>query len=338
MAKITGEKLRDYLHGKVGGLTLEEFGSWYGRTGVADQDLEREIEDFWDHSLHTASADRDEIASSFDALVAGIVETAPDAAPPKTVKRLLRLTASVAAILSVPLIAATVLLTAEVFRSRDVRMMEVYTQYGEIRQLTLPDGSEVWMNSGTQLPYPESFGRERRIMVRGEVFMDVTPDSRKPFVVDARNFTVTVCGTRFNLRSYSEEPASEASLIEGSISLQLKNDPAAKEIVMSPGERVSVDHAGGAISVETFNTENYSSWKDRQYSFRHKTLGEITAEMERIFDVRIVIVDRELESELYLVNFRRGIGLDEMLDALNVGKTLKINREGDFVEIFKNRP
>lgn len=102
--------------------------------------------------------------------------------------------------------------------------VEVYAPYGQTRCITLPDGSRVWLNSGTYVFYPDRFDRERQLFVSGEVYMDVTKDPERPFRVDTRNVSIRVLGTRFNLRSYNEDKYVETSLVEGSVALGLKRD------------------------------------------------------------------------------------------------------------------
>lgn len=88
----------------------------------------------------------------------------------------------------------------------------------------MPDQSKVWLNSGTHIIYPEWFTQVRQIFVSGETFLEVTKDPERPFIVDTKDLSIKVHGTRFNVRSYTEDKGTEATLLEGSISLLVKGD------------------------------------------------------------------------------------------------------------------
>lgn len=222
-------------------------------------------------------------------------------------------------------------------RSRSSRSGSRSTRpYGQTRCITLPDGSRVWLNSGTYVFYPDRFDRERQLFVSGEVYMDVTKDPERPFRVDTRNVSIRVLGTRFNLRSYNEDKYVETSLVEGSVALGLKRDGGAT-ILMRPGDKILVDNATNAVVRERFDCAHYISWRDGFHVFRHKTLGEIARDLERMFDVQIVIRDTSLLGEEYFATFASGWEIDELLDALNIHHTLRIRRDGRIIEIERAR-
>ena len=215
--------------------------------------------------------------------------------------------------------------------------VEVYAPHGQTREITLPDGSRIWLNAGTYLFYPERFDRERRLFVSGEIYLDVKKDPERPFRVDTKNVDIRVLGTRFNLRSYNGDKYVEASLLEGSISLALKKDGDGTRFLMKPGDRLLVDNGTSEIVHERFDHTHYASWRDGYHAFRHMTLGEIARDLERIFDVQIVIRDASLLDETYFATFASGWELDELLDALNIHHTLRIRRDGSIIEIERAR-
>ena len=194
----------------------------------------------------------------------------------------------------------------------------------------------MWLNSGTYVFYPDRFDRERRLFVSGEAYMDVTKDPDRPFRVDTRNVSIRVLGTRFNVRSYTGDKYVETSLLEGSVSLELKRE-SGTAILMRPGDKILVDNATDAVVHERFDCAHYSSWRDGFHTFRHKSLGEIARDLERIFDVQIVIRDASLPDEEYFATFASGWEIDELLDALNIRHTLRIRRDGRIIEIERAR-
>ena len=106
---------------------------------------------------------------------------------------------------------------------------------------------------------------------------------------------------------------------------------------MRPGDKILVDNATNAVVRERFDCAHYNSWRDGFHVFRHKTLGEIARDLERMFDVQIVIRDTSLLGEEYFATFASGWEIDELLDALNIHHTLHIRRDGRIIEIERAR-
>jgi ferric-dicitrate binding protein FerR (iron transport regulator) len=140
-------------------------------------------------------------------------------------------------------------------------------------------------------------------------------------------------GTRFNVRSYTEDKGTEATLLEGSISLLVKGDLNQHDIFLVPGEKAILDKK--QVKLEKFDVDGYQSWRNGQYTFRDKTLQEIITELQRLFNVQIVIRDKALLKEIFFVTFAQGLSLDEMLEALNIDNELCIKRDQDIIEISR---
>ena len=89
------------------------------------------------------------------------------------------------------------------------------------------------------------------------------------------------------------------------------------------------------VKLEKFDVDGYQSWRNGQYTFRDKTLQEIITELQRLFNVQIVIRDKALLKEIFFVTFAQGLSLDEMLEALNIDNELCIKRDQDIIEISR---
>ena len=99
------------------------------------------------------------------------------------------------------------------------RISSIVTKNGNRTKVVLPDGSQVWLNAGSKLDYDHStFNKElREVSLSGEAYFDVTKNHEKSFIIHTKNMDIKVLGTVFNVRTYSDEKISEASLINGSI-------------------------------------------------------------------------------------------------------------------------
>lgn len=240
---------------------------------------------------------------------------------------------AVAASIAVPLLFISVYLVSTLRDTEHyANYIQVYVPKGKTETVVLPDSSVVHMNSDTYLMYPEKFGKRRKIFLNGEAYLDVTKDARKEFVVSAKSIDIVVHGTSFNVRSYGDESYTETRLYEGSVSVCF----AGKNILLEPGQQVTVDNYTLESSVERFDVSNSMTWKDGSFIFRNKGLDEITSYLEKIFNVRILICDADLLSKKYFVAFSSDLALEEMLAALNFKSEMYITKtEEGVIELHR---
>ena len=124
--------------------------------------------------------------------------------------------------------------------------------------MTLPDGTRLYVNSGSEVEIPSVYDAEKReIRMRGEVYLEVVKDAERPFHVRADDFDVRVFGTSFNVSAYPEDGVSSVVLVEGSVSVS----SAGRTMFMEPGQKMDI--AGGKMAVTDVETIEYTSWKDR---------------------------------------------------------------------------
>src|SRR6188768_3387467 len=117
----------------------------------------------------------------------------------------------------------------------------IVTKNGNRTKIVLPDGSQVWLNAGSNLDYNNSvFNKDlREVTLNGEAYFDVTKNAEKPFIIHTKKMDVKVIGTAFNVRSYNDERTAEASLIRGSIEVTLK-DGKTQKLILIPNQKISV--------------------------------------------------------------------------------------------------
>ena len=113
---------------------------------------------------------------------------------------------------------------------------------GRRSMIVLADNSKMWINSGSKVIYPRAFkGDRREIFVEGEVYLKVSRDESKPFIVNTSAFDVEVLGTSFNVSAYKGDAHASVVLVEGAVDVK---DAADKHVLMQPNERVQLDEAG----------------------------------------------------------------------------------------------
>lgn len=188
-------------------------------------------------------------------------------------------------------------------KSLPVRQLEVTTAYGVCTKVVLPDSSEVWLNSGSKLIYPERFtNEERKVSLEGEAYFKVTSDVNNRFDVQTSDgLTVSAYGTEFNVNAYVEEPVVKATLAEGNIRITQSHSSKSKDIV--PGEQVVYSREAKDMEVRKVNLLVETGWKDGKMVFRRTPLDEIAQKLSRHFNVDIELRDPELYKYTYSATF-----------------------------------
>lgn len=167
----------------------------------------------------------------------------------------------------------------------------VETKCGEVQLLVLPDGTQVHLSAMSRLVYPESFtADERRIELEGEAFFDVT-SSDIPFIVSTRTMEIEVLGTVFNVSAYTGESAN-AVLVEGSVKV---SGAESSGCLLSPGQKATILEETGDITVESVETDIYTSWTHGRIQFRDERLEDIMKEMSRWYDFKVEYEDEYIK-------------------------------------------
>lgn len=150
--------------------------------------------------------------------------------------------------------------------------------------LTLVDGTKVYLNSDSELRYPTTFdGDVREVFLKGEAYFEVTKNS-KPFIVNVDNVDIKVYGTKFNIRSYSSEIV-ETVLLEGSIGVVM----GAKEVKLTPNDYFKLDTNNGQSEKKKIDATLYSSWVNGYISYDCTQLKTVLENIERAYDVVLTI-------------------------------------------------
>lgn len=174
-----------------------------------------------------------------------------------------------------------------------VQYAEMEVQYGQTGHLYLFDGTEVWLNSGSKLKYPNQFNAQSRdVQLEGEAYFKVTHNAQLPFKVKTKAMEVEVLGTSFNVSAYNDETRVDVVLEEGKVKLNQLNGT---EIgLLKPGEQASLDTKSHQLSISEVNTKLYTNWKDGRLEFKGEALGEVALKLERWYNVSIQIEDPAL--------------------------------------------
>ena len=158
--------------------------------------------------------------------------------------------------------------------------------------LTLVDGTQIWANSGTRLVYPSAFTTNKReIFVDGEIYIEVKPDNKRPFIVQTDDMNVQVLGTRFNLQAYHADEQKRVVLQSGSV--KISSCSSKDEILLKPAEMYEATEAGSIV--KPVNVNNYISWVDGIYICESERLDFILTRLSRYYGEKIVVDKRAAE-------------------------------------------
>lgn len=206
-------------------------------------------------------------------------------------------------------------------------MIEYTAKTGEVKELTLPDGSKVWLNSESTLILPEQFkGNNRNVFLVGEAFFKVEKNPKKPFLVNTSVMTVKVLGTSFSVSNYQNDPEVRTNLVEGKVEL-LNKVAKGNDIVMKPSEEVVFTKANGAISIDEKSEALVAPWRQGRFRFYNTDLLSVAHQLERKFDCEFVFVDDEAETLRFTADFENE-GLDEILELLNKAHSFVLKKAG----------
>jgi hypothetical protein len=156
---------------------------------------------------------------------------------------------------------------------------------GKRSKITFRDGTNLWINSGSKVIYPESFdGEKREIFVEGEVFLDVARDPAKPFIVKTRQLDVTVLGTQFNVSAYETDERMQVVLVEGKVEIQTQEK---RKHELSPNELFSFNTSTHENKITHVDVNDYIAWKDGYYQFQKQKMNIVLRKISEFYGVNI---------------------------------------------------
>jgi ferric-dicitrate binding protein FerR (iron transport regulator) len=218
------------------------------------------------------------------------------------------------------------------FNVPGTEMNIVATKNGSKTKITLPDGTQVWLNADSKLTYPNDFQHisTRQVTLSGEAFFEVIHDGNHPFVIHTRYLNIEDLGTSFNVRAYPNDGETEATLINGSITVSLRNDPG-KNLLLKPGEKVlyyasdrkmsllkdedpdkiqenknihslkcapklEVTHIKPLVVSAGDTVVAETAWMKNQLVFSSQKFSQLAHRLSRWYNVQVVIRDKRVEN------------------------------------------
>lgn len=195
---------------------------------------------------------------------------------------------------------------------------------GEFR-LKLSDGTNVYLNSASELKYPVCFDeKERKVYLSGEAYFEVTKDSDRPFYVVTEEVQIRVYGTEFNVNT-NQQGKIHTVLVNGKVGVKKRGMTG--EIAMKPGELASFDRKAGTFEVKEVDVRQYVLWKDGYFTFENESLEQILNTLSLWYDVDVFFQSESAKQLVFTGYMKRYSDISEILDAITdvVGVNFTIN-------------
>jgi transmembrane sensor len=195
-----------------------------------------------------------------------------------------------------------------------------------VMNMTLSDGSRVWLNAGSSVTYPVAFvGNERKVTITGEAYFEVAHNAEKPFYVSKGDVSVQVLGTHFNVNAYDDESEIKVTLLEGKVNVSTKYD--VRGTTIKPGEQAIAMGNGQLAISKDVDVEAVMAWKNGQFSFNNADLKIVMRQVERWYDVE-VIYEGPLPNEEFNGGTSRQDNVSALLKVLEATGKVKFRVEG----------
>ncbi len=220
--------------------------------------------------------------------------------------------ASVAAILVLGLFVGSVLTYFLSGNNFNQEQLVFETPRGEKSMVTLPDGSEVWLNANSRLVYNSFSANHRQVELKGEAFFKVARNEQAPFVVKTNECSIEVLGTTFNVMAYDEFGRKEITLLSGKVNVHLEDN----EQVLKPGQALILkDHKFKVVEVDASQS---SGWVDHKFNFKNIPLSELMQRLENWYDVDIILDNKSGREVNFTGTFKNEETIWQVLDAIKV--------------------
>lgn len=245
-----------------------------------------------------------------------------------TKKPLNKIVLEIMKIAAVFILAFGVLYTLQKEKSeiQDTAMQTIFVPAGQRAELTLTDGTKVWLNAKTTFTFPNHFtDKNRQVVLDGEGYFHVAKNTKKPFTVKTQNYNITVLGTEFNVMAYSGSPLFETALIKGSV--EVSSPANNRKIALKPNTRTYQEN--GILKKGAIENTGHFLWREGIISFDNEPVEKIIEQLQLYYDVTIQVGNKELFKNSYSGKFRIKDGVEHVLKVLQLNNKFIYQKNDD---------
>ena len=200
--------------------------------------------------------------------------------------------------------------------------------------LTLADGTNVWLNSDSELRFPARFvGNTRVVDLKGEAFFEVRADKTHPFIVRTGNADIKVLGTAFDVMNYEDEANVVVALQQGKVSFVTKETEGEREL--KPGEVLRMNKDSGYVAVTQEDVERLSAWRTGYFYFENMPMEELVVKLERWYQVKFVFANEEVKRMRFTGAVKKYNNLNYILNVIEKTQDISFVDFGGKIKVYK---
>ena len=190
--------------------------------------------------------------------------------------------------------------------------------------LTLSDGTKIWLNSHSKLKYPTRFtGKERIVELEGEAYFDVSKNKDFPFIVKMNGIQIKVLGTSFNVNAYSDEDEIITTLVEGKV--EVSDILREQKEILTPNDQYSINIHNGNYKKTIVDTDIFTAWKDGRFVFNNEKLENIMVRLSRWYNVEVFFQNNESKNIRFSGDLARYEDFNSILEMIEMTEKVKFN-------------
>ena len=315
--------MRLFAHGDFGSSATSHFHKW-----LADdkhrEEKDEAMEQLWDETAFTSTnISQKQTNDAYAQLCATVgigqqnngMDIPADAIDRRRIKavRWLRFWQSAAAVFVIVIGMLGYMLYNADTQGSD--LLQSHTPVAQTRQMVLPDGTVVKLNSCSALLYPNRFdGHTRSVYQMGEASFKVAHDKKHPFIVKTNDMQVTALGTEFNVSAYPDDHNVESTLIEGSVKVDC-NDMHSS-VILQPGEMIAYNRDTHKYEVMTPNIADITAWQRGEVVLKEKTLAQIFSILERKYPYSFHYSMHRIGNDRYTLHFPDNAPIKDVMDVI----------------------
>lgn len=199
----------------------------------------------------------------------------------------------------------------------EISYIQRYVPIGKREQVTLPDGSVVWLNAGSLLIYPSTFLSDNRdVYLSGEGFFEVEKDKEHPFIVSTNHLRLKVLGTTFNVSAYPDNEQIKATLETGLLEVAIKKQD--RLYRLRPNEQLVYTPTTNTVEYHKVEAVNYSDWRLGGLFFNNAPLEEVLRTLERTYGVTFHVQTSSYQDQRIRVHFNKDESIENVLKIIKI--------------------
>jgi len=209
---------------------------------------------------------------------------------------------------------------------KEVRFNDVYTPTGAQIKIALADGTKVWLDAASSIHFPTAFPTgPREVTITGQAYFEVAANAGQPFIVHAKDQTIRVLGTHFNVNAYGGPQAPvKTTLAQGSVLVAVGDN----KLKLAPGQQ-----ADGTVLRPNADMEEILAWKSGEFRFNGADIGVIMDQLSRWYGAEVIYKDQITEE--FVARISRDVPVSKVLNYLEATGQVRFAIDGNKITVMK---